>query len=181
MEQGSFTQGFISLSSQLVHFWCLMENCQFKTSSPLVKVLGGYHWYMQYNCISAWVSQEPSYDSGKRQRLSPAETFQEDLFHSLNQANTSFSVFTLFLPSSSCLAGTSFSHANSSLDNYVSSNPCKREKYLERTHKGKKNMFGCYLWRNGKFRGRKTKETQCQKHSIPFLYSCLLWETMRVL
>lgn len=39
-EHGSFAQGCISLSFQVVLFWCLMENFQVKTSSTIVKVLG---------------------------------------------------------------------------------------------------------------------------------------------
>lgn len=39
-KHGSFTQGCILLSFQLVHFWRLMENFQVKTSTPKLKVLG---------------------------------------------------------------------------------------------------------------------------------------------
>lgn len=123
-EHGSFAQGCISLSFRVVLFF--MSDGEFPGQNIQYNSKGtGYYWYTQCNCIRARPSQAPSSDSGKRQRPSPAQTFQENLFHSLNQSNTSFSVFTPFLPSFSCLAGATFFHTNSSLDNYVSNNPCK--------------------------------------------------------
>lgn len=132
----------------------------------------GNHWYTQCNCIQAWSSQASSYDSSRRQRPSPVEIFQ-DLFHSLNQDNTSFSVFTLFKPSFSYSAGTMFPHANFSLDNYVSGKPCKGEKCSERTNERTKKCLDAICEGMGNHCGRKTKNQDVRNTIFNFyLLAC---------
>lgn len=118
----------------------------------------GYHWYTQYNYIRAWPSQAPSCDSRKMTETFSSRNLSGKPIPFLEPGQYQLLMFAPFLPSFSCLAGMTFSHGNSFLDNYVSSDPSKGEKYLERTNKRENKCLGALCEGMENCWGRQTKK-----------------------